>query len=143
VQTYPYFEVIVVANGCEDGTVDVARDKCDKVIDLPERGLSRARNVGGAKARGELFVFLDTDTRLEPNALQVIAKEFTPEHASAAPRGGPDSPKLVYRAFYFYKNLLHRLNLHSGSSGVICCWRDQFKEAGGFDEELHGGRTAS
>src|SRR5437764_12302145 len=76
-QTYPYFEVIVVANGCQDRTAAVARDRCDRVIDLPDRGLGKARNTGGAKARGELLIFLDADTRLEPRALEVIARQFT------------------------------------------------------------------
>lgn len=135
-QTYRYFEVIVVANGCTDGTVKVAQDKCDRVIELPARDLGKARNTGGAKARGELLVFLDADTRLEPGALEGIADQFTPAHSSATIKGRPDKPRLSYSVFYGFKNLLHRSGLHCGSSGVICCWRDQFKESGGFDPGL-------
>ena len=135
-QTYRYFEVIVVANGCTDRTVEMARPLCDRVIDLPERGLGKARNTGGAKARGDLLVFLDADTCMEPKALEVIAREFTPQYSSGTITGRPDLPRLRYSAFYLYKNLMHRTNLHCGSSGVICCWRDQFKEVGGFDARL-------
>jgi len=136
-QTYRYYEVIVVANGCHDRTVQLARDKCDKVIELQERALGKARNTGAAKARGDLLVFVDADTRLEPQALETIAREFTPEHSSATLKGQPDIPKLAYQTLYFFKNLLHRLALHCGSSGVICCWRDQFKEIGAFREDLN------
>lgn len=132
-QNYRYFEVIVVANGCSDKTTEIARDQCDKVIDLPERGLGKARNTGAAKARGDLLIFLDADTRLEPRALEFIAARFTPQCSTATIKGRPDTRRLSYLVFYGFKNLLHRSGLHCGSSGVICCWRDQFKESGGFD----------
>jgi glycosyltransferase involved in cell wall biosynthesis len=135
-QTYRYFEVLVVANGCTDRTVEIARDKCDRVIVHPARDLGKARNTGAAKARGDLLIFLDADTRLEPQALEVIAKEFMPAYSSATIAGRPDRRRLSYSAFYLFKNMLHRSGLHCGSSGVICCWRDQFKEAGGFDPQL-------
>lgn len=136
-QTYRYYEIIVVANGCVDGTVPIAREKADKVIELADRALGKARNTGAAKARGDLLVFLDADTRLAPHALEVIAREFTDRHSSATLRGLPDIPKLPYRLLYVYKNLMHRFSLHRGSSGVICCWRDQFKEIGAFREDLN------
>jgi glycosyltransferase involved in cell wall biosynthesis len=136
-QTYPYYEVIVVANGCTDRTAAVARENGARLVDLPERGLGKARNTGGAKARGQVLLFLDADTQLEPHALEVIAREFTPAHSSATLKGQPDTRRVSYALLYAFKNLLHHLALHRGSSGVICCWRDQFKEVGGFDEALN------
>ena len=137
IQTYPRFEVIVVANGCTDNTPGVARGRCDKLIELPERALGKARNTGGAKARGDLLVFLDADTRLEPRALEAIAAAFTERHSSATLKGKPDDRELAFRALYWFKNLLHRSGFHRGSSGVICCWRDQFKEISGFRQDLN------
>jgi glycosyltransferase involved in cell wall biosynthesis len=135
-QRYPYYEVITVANGCDDRTAEIARVFSDKVIELPQRCLGKARNTGGAKARGELLVFLDADTCLEEQALETIAREFTPWSSSATLRGEPDPSGALFQLMYWAKNSVHRLHLHCGSSGVICCWRDQFKEIGGFIEEL-------
>ena len=67
----------------------------------------------------------------------MLAKEFNPQHSSATFEGQPDIPKFAYRCLYLFKNLLHRFSLHCGSSGVICCWRDQFKEIGAFREDLN------
>jgi hypothetical protein len=104
---------------------------------MPERGLSRARNLGGQAARGKILVFLDADTLLEQHALEIIARRFTPEFAAGTLKGCPDLPRPSYQLMYFIKNSQHRLRLHEGSSGVILCWKEHFIATGGFDEALH------
>lgn len=136
-QTLTSFEIIVVTNGCTDLTAEIAREFCDQVIIMPERGLSRARNLGGRAARGQLLVFLDADTLLEPHALEVISRDFTPECAAGTLKGCPDIPRPSYQLMYAVKNFQHRSGLHEGSSGVILCWREHFIATGGFDETLH------
>jgi glycosyltransferase involved in cell wall biosynthesis len=136
-QTFGRFEVIVVCNGCTDQTAEIAREWCDQVIVLPERGLSRARNLGARAARGKMLIFLDADTLLQSDALEIISEQFTREHAAGTLRGTPDLSRPGYRVMYFLKNFQHRFGLHEGSSGIILCWRDQFLRSGGFDEALH------
>jgi glycosyltransferase involved in cell wall biosynthesis len=135
-QDYPYHEVIVVTNGCMDNTAAVAREKCDKLVVLREKSLGKARNSGASKARGDLLVFLDADTLLDENALSVIARDFRRKHSSATLHGRPDTFRVVYALIYFLKNVLHSSKVHYGSSGVIVCWRDQFREIGGFNEDM-------
>ncbi|HYG22591.1 MAG TPA: glycosyltransferase [Verrucomicrobiae bacterium] len=135
-QSYRNFEVIVVANGCSDRTEDAARDACDRLVVLSQKSLGVARNLGARMAKGELLVFLDADTLLDPNALKTIAHKFTRRHAAGTIRGKPDSDRLAYRIIYGVKNLIHRTSLHHGSSGVILCWRRHFMKLGGFRENL-------
>ena len=135
-QKYRAYEVIVVANGCSDNTEALARGRCQKLIVMREKGLSRARNLGAQAARGDLLLFLDADTLLEPHALGDVARNFTREHAAGTLKGRPDSDRLFYRLIYFLKNFQHRWALHQGSSGVILCWRCDFEAMGGFDESL-------
>ena len=135
-QNYSWLEVIVVANGCTDRTADVARGRCHRLIVLSQKSLGVARNLGARMARGDLLVFLDADTLLEPMALRVIAEEFPPEAAAGTLHGWPDTDAPQYRLVYDLKNFFHRTSLHCGSSGVIICWRKHFLEIGGFDEGL-------
>jgi glycosyltransferase involved in cell wall biosynthesis len=136
-QNYRKFEVIVVGNGCTDRTEEVSRPLCDRFLYLEEKGLSKARNLGGKKARGELLLFLDADTLLAPEALEMVASRFDRTCAAGTVKGKPDTPRLTYRSLYLLKNLAHTLKIHRGSSGVMLCWRDHFKEVDGFDEQLH------
>jgi len=55
-------EVIVVDDGSDDGTVDVARKFAARVIVLPEnKGKGAALDVGVGQARNEDLMFLDAD----------------------------------------------------------------------------------
>jgi glycosyltransferase involved in cell wall biosynthesis len=135
-QNYGWFEVIVVANGCTDRTREIARGRCQRLIVLSERNLGVARNLGARMSRGEILLFLDADTILEPVALGVIAERFSTAAAAGTVRGCPDDPRWAYRLIYGLKNFVHRCSLHPGSSGVILCWREQFIRIGGFDEGL-------
>jgi glycosyltransferase involved in cell wall biosynthesis len=136
-QTYRNHETIVVTNGCTDGTADAVRGKCDQLFELPERGLGPARNLGAQNARGELLLFLDADTILEPNGLQTIARKFKRHHSAGTLRGIPDYDKASYKLIYLLKNFVHKTHAHHGSSGVILCWKDHFEAVGGFDNELY------
>ena len=65
-QTYKDFEVILVDDGSPDNSGKVCdayaqKDHRVRVIHKPNGGLSDARNVGMAAARGEWIVFVDSD----------------------------------------------------------------------------------
>lgn len=135
-QNYGWFEIVVVANGCTDRTVDIARDRCHRLIVLSQKSLGVARNLGARMARGELLLFLDADTTLEPMALRRIAEDFSIRDAAGTLQGRPDSPRVACRIIYALKNFVHRWAIHPGSSGVILCWKEHFLREGGFDEGL-------
>lgn len=135
-QDYPEYEIVVIANGCTDRTAEVAQDKCHRLVTLKEKGLGISRNLGARLATGDLLVFLDADTLLDPRALRIIAEQFTERHAGGTLKGQPDSSRFAYRLIYWLKNFIHRFVVRNGSSGVIICWKEDFMRVGGFDERL-------
>ncbi len=70
-QNYPAAEVIVVDDGSSDNSAELARSRDVVVLQQPPSGVSHARNLGAARAKGELISFLDADDRMTPERLDL------------------------------------------------------------------------
>lgn len=73
-QPFRDLEVIAVNDGSTDGSAVILRrlaaaDDRIRVVDIPNGGVSNARNIGLACAAGEWIQFLDADDLLEPEYL--------------------------------------------------------------------------
>ena len=74
---YDNLEIICINDGSKDGTLAVLRDyekkyDCIKVIDTPNGGVSRARNLGIEKACGDFITFLDSDDWIHPQFFNTL-----------------------------------------------------------------------
>ena len=105
-QTYPrdYFEIIVVDDGSTDGTESTVKSLakayglCLRYFYQENRGPGPSRNLGMAKARGDVFVFIDSDCIASPDWLEQIASAMSTGEIDAF--GGrdtfhPDFPVLL------------------------------------------------
>jgi len=87
--TYPDYEVILVNDGSRDATGDIGRRHARvRVIDVPNAGLSAARNVGLAEARGEIVAYTDADTRVDRDWLTFLVQPF--QTSDVVGSGGPN-----------------------------------------------------
>ncbi len=87
--TYPDYEIILVNDGSRDATADIARRHSRvRVIDIPNGGLSAARNVGLAEATGEIVAYTDADTRVDPDWLTFLVQPFLTSDVVGS--GGPN-----------------------------------------------------
>jgi len=136
-QTLKAFEVIVVANGCTDNTINVARSFSATVLEIPENNTGKARNKGAAIANTNRLVFLDADTRLSRNALAEILQflKEKDENTIGTCLIEPELPHFKARVLSSSKNALHRMGISWGGSGVIFCHRDLFDKVQ-FNEKL-------
>ncbi len=83
-QTYPHAEIVVVDDGSTDRTVEVARSyDAVRCVSQPNQGQGAARNEGFKHISGEFVVFLDSDDRLLPHALEV-GRRCLADHPKAA-----------------------------------------------------------
>jgi rSAM/selenodomain-associated transferase 2 len=68
-------EVIVVDGGSADGTPELARGLCDRLIAAP-RGRALQMNAGARAAGSESLLFLHADTRLPPDAGDSVVRSL-------------------------------------------------------------------
>jgi glycosyltransferase involved in cell wall biosynthesis len=93
------WEVLVVDNGSEDGSVDAARERSEQLrlrpfrVEVePRAGVSIARNRALESARGRWIVFIDDDVWCEPGLLAAYADVFEREDPAGA--GGRVVPRI-------------------------------------------------
>ncbi|HEX5711866.1 MAG TPA: glycosyltransferase [Solirubrobacterales bacterium] len=91
--TFRAWEIVIVDDASGDGGPDAVRAWMRQHEDLPaamirhevNRGLSAARNSGAAKARGRLFLMLDSDNLLRPLGLSRLVRALARDpHAAFA-----------------------------------------------------------
>jgi glycosyltransferase involved in cell wall biosynthesis len=79
-------ELIVVDDGSPEPVADLLQGVDDErleVIEIPHGGISRARNAGIARARGDLIRFIDADDVLEPDSTARLVELSGPERRLA------------------------------------------------------------
>lgn len=141
--SYPaeLFEAIVVENGSEDRTLDVARQSAHgniRVFETEQKGVSTAKNFGieQLSPESDWVVFLDADTLLKPSflsdldgMLRASRKPLSVGTTKVLPLCGSRGA----RAWFAYYDLMHRLG--GGSYAIQIAKRSLFPSLR-FDEHL-------
>ncbi|HLD01113.1 MAG TPA: glycosyltransferase family A protein [Candidatus Nanoarchaeia archaeon] len=142
-QNYKDYEVIVVANGCTDKTVEVVTNLINdfgfpnlRLLRLEAANVSRARNYGASKSQGEVVIFLDADTTLEPDSLQKINQNFTEEFSSATAKVRPDDDRFKFKFAMWFKNTYRKLGFSYSCGGMLACRRNFFEAVNGYDHTV-------
>jgi len=66
-------EVIIADGGSRDRTAELARPRCDKLVEAP-RGRAAQMNAGAQVATGGVLLFLHADTRLPKEAGRLVTE---------------------------------------------------------------------
>jgi len=160
-QSYEDLELIVINDGSSDGDY-AALERIDprvRVIDGARGGVSRARNLGMAQARGRYFAFIDADDLWVPGKLRMQV-EYLESHPDLGIvfgeiyrwRPGPDGTWPDPSAHFPDAQTLAQPNpdwhgwmytriLMGCTLGMITplMRREVYQAAGGFDESMERG----
>lgn len=146
------FEVIVIADGCQDDTVTALRSQTypfrHQVIEQAGQGQGKARNVGAETAGGALLVFLDDD--IEPFPGMLSAYEAWHQRHPESLLLGLAFPALQDDRRLFFHGLrnwwhdhiralthpAHRFSYRDMHSGNFSMAAAVFARARGFDPEF-------
>ena len=144
-QTYPNVEIIVVDDGSPVPATSVLPESSDvRIIRTENRGCPAARNFGFQQSSGDFMVFLDSDDRLTPGALEAHLEAFAERPAAALSFGAQrfiDENSREIRAPHncrprnnYFLMLLEGNPI--GTPGAAMIRREAFIEAGLFDESV-------
>jgi len=133
------YEIIVVDDDSNDATAEIAAAAGARVIHVHLRQIAAVRNAGAREAKGDVFFFVDADTRISPvhvtAGLEALERGFSGGSARLALDGEvPFWARLFLRVFcviYFAANL--------GVGAFMFMRRESFEKAGGFDEQYFAG----
>ncbi|HBJ33552.1 MAG TPA: hypothetical protein DDZ51_02090 [Planctomycetaceae bacterium] len=134
-------EIIVVDNGSRDDTVEIAWREGAIAIVVTGATIAKQRNVGAARAEGELIAFVDADCTVSPGWLQAGIQQFRDTNvvsAGASPDPPPDADSWVEQAWCFLKRQPNEQARRVPWIASCNLWvrKSTFQQCGGFDESL-------
>ena len=142
---YPSYEVILVDDGSTDNTAEIAaRYPNVRYIHQSNHGLSHARNTGAAAAKGDVFVYTDSDCMADPDWLYYLIGTLTSGDYGGV--GGPNVSPPARNAIQAVVAAApggpsHVLLTDTIAEHIPGCnmafYRWAFENIGGFDPEYH------
>ena len=134
-QKFRDYELIVVCNGCTDKSFNIAKEYADKIFNLKEKNVSKAKNFGADNAKHSKLVFLDADVLINDGVLEYVNDELEKGKFFGTAKG---KGKGIRNNFYLvFKNLMNKYR--PWSQGFVFCDKKSFFEVDGFNEDLKHG----
>jgi glycosyltransferase involved in cell wall biosynthesis len=136
-------EMIVVDDASADRTAVVAEEYGARVVRVAHRQIAATRNSGARDAKGDVFVFVDADTLVNPAVVRAAVEALR----GGAIGGGcelrfdgrmPIWARLLVSSF---RPVYRVARMASGS--FLFCTRQAFEATGGFDETLFAAEEAA
>ncbi|MEJ2706790.1 MAG: glycosyltransferase family 2 protein [Anaerolineales bacterium] len=146
------YEVILVADGCNDETVQVARQFDSpyrlQLVEQPQQGPAAARNRGAQVAAGELLIFIDDDIEVVPHFVAAHLDAHTGSENLVVI--GYLQPVLQPQRGFFRAELMiwwenmferlrepgHRFSYQDLTSGNFSLRKELFVSVSGFDTDF-------
>jgi glycosyltransferase involved in cell wall biosynthesis len=134
-------ELVVIDNESTDGSADVARTFHPAVVERSRGNVSRLRNLGVARGRGDRLVFVDSDVVVRPDYFARLDELFASGLADAygCEYHLPDAPvwsERVWHELNVREDDGYRVYLNAGNFALP---RDRFEAVGGFPEGFDTG----
>jgi len=134
------FEIIVVNNGSSDNTADEAKKFTHKILSLKRETIAKARNTGAAEAKGDFFVFVDSDCVIPKEWVGRALGYFNDDKVGMAGSSGFTVPE---NSTWVDKTWEVHLNKNAGiretkwlAARAIMVRKSAFLSIHGFDERL-------
>jgi len=139
-QTFPRsrYEIIVSDGVSEDKTVEIAKKYADIVVISKKKGIWWGRNYGAKFAKGKYLVFIDADTMIKKDYLEVVHKYLEEGVVGLTTGFGIEGKGPKMRIIEYVTDYYWWLNSKMGNGSLIginiCVPKKVFMKIGGFKE---------
>lgn len=146
---YDNYEIILVDNNSDDSSVEFVQKNFSpvKIIQLDSNhGFAEPNNIGVKNAKGDLLLFLNNDTVVEPDFLgELVSAMSDPKTAICQsmllkPNGDVDSSgdfiDSIGVTFSTFEKITETREIFSAKAASMLVRRDIFERLGGFDEKF-------
>ncbi len=145
---YLNYELIIIDDASKENVKSIASKYKTVYFRLKQkRGAGAARNLGAEKAKGNILVFIDSDTEVFPNTFSELVKPFQNPKTNAVigvydkiPANKGTFPAFKALRDYSYIMLERDPNYPIGGFGgwISAIRKNIFWEIGGFDQSYKG-----
>lgn len=136
------YEIVVVDDASSDATAEIAHAAGARVVQVNLRQIAAVRNAGARAARGDVFFFVDADTRIAPLHVSAALEALASGYAGGSARLKFDGELPAWARLFVsaFSTVYFALNL--GVGAFLFMGREAFEAAGGFDEQYFAGEEA-
>ncbi|MDP2648862.1 MAG: glycosyltransferase family A protein [bacterium] len=135
-------EIIVVDNASTDKTAEVARNKGALVVREERKGLTSARQSGLEASTSELIAYIDADTHLTPQWVDIVERTFR-ERPDIVSLSGPRRHfgtvwyrRWILNAVWVVAPLTYYVVGYMILGGNFVAKRSAIEKIGGFDRSI-------
>jgi glycosyltransferase involved in cell wall biosynthesis len=144
VQDYPNLEYLIVDGGSTDGSLETIRKYAgylDWWVSEPDAGQAQAINKGLARARGEIFAWLNSDDLYRPGAIAAAVEVFRSNPRAVLVFGDAvsidESGRPLNDQVFGYWQLPDLMAFQIICQPAVFMRRSAVEQAGGLDEGYH------
>ena len=128
------FEIIAVDGGSDDGTLEIAESRVDRVITSDYKNLAYQLNLGARSSGGDILLFLHADSVLPDKALEKIEKCLSRDRVAT---GGAftmtvEGNRFFYRILSLGGNIYSKITRTLFGDRAIFVRKDIFVKLSGF-----------
>lgn len=127
------FELVIICDSCSDKTSKIARKYAKKIYNVDFNNISKTRNFGTKKSKGDFLLFIDADTSVSKNYLSEIYNA-SKEYDYGCAKWISESKSVLGKLIAWNNNRYNKQ--HKTFSGNSFIKKSLFKKVGGFNEKM-------